>query len=73
MERLTWDEICRREDCRGCWVALHEARYDEDTGRATEGDLVDADEDLAALCSRVRDGKWKDCAILFCESGYLHS
>lgn len=65
MQRLTWDEICCREDCRGRWVALYGCRYD-DCGRAMEGSLVDADDDLAELCTRVRESQWKNCAILYC-------
>ncbi|MBX3247912.1 MAG: hypothetical protein KF901_12095 [Myxococcales bacterium] len=64
VERLSWEEICRLPACRGRWVALRECRYDEQTGKATEGDLVDLDDDLAALCSRVRD-RWQNCAILY--------
>ena len=66
MQRLTWDQICQRPDCRGRWVALHSCRYDEDTGQAAEGSLVDMDDDLAELCNRVRDSEWKNCAILYC-------
>lgn len=64
VERLSWDEICRRPECRGRWVALQGCRYDETTGKAAEGQLVDVDDDLAALCGRVRD-QWKNCAILY--------
>jgi hypothetical protein len=64
--RLTWSEICGRPDCQGRWVALHGANYDESTGKATEGDLVDIDDDLATLCTRVEASAWKNCAILFC-------
>lgn len=64
VKHLTWEEICRLPSCRGRWVALHECRYDERTGKATEGDLVDVDDDLATLCSRVRD-RWQNCAILY--------
>lgn len=64
--RFTWDEICRRDECRGRWVALHGCRYDESTGQAAEGDLVDFDDDLAELCHRVRASHWKNCSILFC-------
>ncbi len=67
--RETWNEICQRADCRGRWVALHACRYDEATGQATEGAVVDVDEDLAELCQRVRDSDWKNCAILFCSEG----
>ena len=66
MERLTWDEICRRKDLRGRWVALDSCCYDENTGRATEGSVVDADDDLIQLCNRIQDSEWRNCAILFC-------
>jgi hypothetical protein len=69
MERMTWEEICAREELRGRWVALDGCRYDEVTGRATEGAVVDVDDDLAELCSRLRDSEWKNCAILFCAQG----
>jgi hypothetical protein len=64
VERMSWEEICRRPECRGRWVALQGCRYDEQTGKAAEGQVVDVDDDLAALCGRVRD-QWKNCAILY--------
>jgi len=67
LPRLRWDQICRRPDCRGRWVALHECSYDHQTGKATDGELVDVDDDLASLCNRVRDSHWKDCAIVYVE------
>ena len=67
MERLTWEEICRRDDFRGRWIALDGCRYDE-AGRATEGSVVDVDDDLAELCQRLRESQWKNCAILFCDA-----
>jgi hypothetical protein len=69
MERMTWEEICAHEELRGRWVALDGCRYDEVTGKATEGAVVDVDDDLAELCSRIRDSEWKNCAILFCAQG----
>lgn len=66
MERMTWDEICSREDLRGRWVALDRCRYDEVTGDAMEGSVVDADDDLAELCLRVRESRYRNCAILYC-------
>lgn len=64
--RLTWDAICQLDEFRGRWVALDECRYDEETGRATEGSVVDADDDLVELCARIRESERKNCAILFC-------
>ncbi|MFW5925493.1 MAG: hypothetical protein ACOCV4_04955 [Myxococcota bacterium] len=68
MQRMTWDEIRRRKDCRGRWVALHECRYDAKSGRAAEGELVDTDDDLASLCERVTEAEYRNCAILYCET-----
>lgn len=65
MQRMTWSEICRCEEYRGRWVALDGCSYDEATGRATEGELVDLDDDLVELCARLRDADLKNCAILF--------
>jgi hypothetical protein len=52
---MTWDEICSRDEYRGRWVALDGCSYDETTGKATEGALVDIDDDLVELCERIRD------------------
>ena len=65
--RLTWPEICGSDQFRGRWVALDECRYDPRTAQPAEGTVVDADEDLVALCSRMQDTDSKHCAILFCE------
>ena len=65
--RLTWPQICRSDEFRGRWVALDECRYDPRTAQPTEGTVVDADEDLVALCSRMQASDSKHCAILFCE------
>lgn len=64
--RMSWESICRSDEFRGRWVALDEARYDEETGRATEGSVVDVDDDLVELCARIRESERKNCAILFC-------
>lgn len=64
--RMTWEAICRSDEFRGRWVALDECRYDEETGRATEGSVVDVDDDLVELCARIRESERKNCAILFC-------
>jgi hypothetical protein len=66
--RLTWPQICRSEEFRGRWVALDECRYDPRTAQPTEGTVIDADEDLVALCSRMQASDSKHCAILFCDA-----
>ncbi len=65
--RLSWDQIRGFDMLRGRWVALDACRYDEATGRATEGELVDIDDDLAELCQRVRSSQRRHCAIVFCD------
>ena len=72
--RLTWGQMCEREDLRGHWLALDECVYDENTGGTVAGALVDVDHDLSELCLRIRDSRWKNCAIIFCsgEKSCLH-
>lgn len=65
--RLSWPQICRSDEFRGRWVALDECKYDARTARPVEGSVVDADEDLAALCNRMQQSDNRHCAILFCE------
>ena len=55
--RKSWDEICSSPQYRGRWVALNDCSYDAETGKAREGDIIDADDCLAELCARVRDGR----------------
>lgn len=64
--RMSWETIRRSDEFRGRWVALDECRYDENTGRATEGAVVDVDDDLVELCARIRESERTNCAILFC-------
>jgi hypothetical protein len=71
-QRMTWEIICNSDEFRGRWVALDECRYDEETGRATEGSVVDADDDLVELCARIRESERKNCAILFCGEDDTH-
>lgn len=62
-----WTQICSLANYRGRWVALDECKYDESTGKASEGSVVDTDEDLSVLCQRLRDDARKHCAVLFCD------
>ena len=55
MLRMTWSEICQSEDLRGRWIALDDCSFDESTGHAMEGLVVDSDDDLAELVDAVRD------------------
>lgn len=64
---MAWWELCRLDEYRGRWVALDNVRYDPVTSRPIEGDVVDADEDLADLCARMRSTDRTACAILHCD------
>jgi hypothetical protein len=66
--RMAWWDLCRLDEYRGRWVALDNVRYDPDTSQPIEGDIVDADEDLADLCSRMRSTDRTACAILHCDA-----
>lgn len=66
-QRMTWDEICRNEDLRGRWIAIDDCSFDESTGKATEGYVVDSDDDLAKLCRRMRESEHTNCSILFAD------
>ncbi len=65
---ITWSELCSSEEYRGRWVALDRCRYDGVTAKPIEGTVVDADDDLIALCNRIRDAGSRDCAILFIDA-----
>ncbi len=65
--RMTWPEIQQSEEFRGRWVALDDCRYDARTAQPVEGSVIDADDDLVELCSRIQQGESRRCAILFCD------
>jgi hypothetical protein len=64
--RMTWPQLQRSDEFRGRWVALDNCRYDAKTAQPVEGSVVDADEDLAELCHRIRSEDGRHCAIVFC-------
>ncbi len=64
---MTWPQIRQRDEYRGRWVALDNCRYDAKTAQPVEGTIIDADEDLVELCTRIRQSENKHCAILFCD------
>ncbi len=63
--RVAWADLCRDPELVGRWVALDAVRYED--GVPLDGELVDSDPDLAALCGRVQSADETSCAILFCE------
>jgi hypothetical protein len=62
---VLWADLCKDGAYRGRWVALEGVRYD--SGAPMEGVVVDADDDLATLCTRVQASDYAGCAILFCD------
>jgi hypothetical protein len=71
--RMTWPQLQQSDEFRGRWVALDECKYDARTAQPIEGSVVDADEDLAELCSRIQQGDNRHCAILFCDGGLANA
>lgn len=65
---MSFSQICTSDEYRGRWVALDNCRYDGRTAQPVEGTIVDADEDLVALCTRIRQNESKHCSILFCDA-----
>jgi hypothetical protein len=63
---MRWPHVSRTERFRGLWVALDNCRYDHVTRQPTEGDVVDADQNLADLCRRMRETGRSSCSVLFC-------
>ena len=64
---MSWPQIRQSDTYRGRWVALDNCRYDARTAEPVEGTIVDADDDLAELCTRIQQSDSRHCAILFCE------
>ncbi|MBX3264350.1 MAG: hypothetical protein KF782_32055 [Labilithrix sp.] len=64
---MSWPQIRQSDEYRGRWVALDNCRYDARTAEPVEGTIVDADDDLVELCTRIRQAENKHCAILFCD------
>jgi hypothetical protein len=67
LQRMTWEEICTDATLRGRWIAMGECSFDQTTGRAMEGLVVDCDDDLAELCKRMRESEWKNCSIVLAD------
>ncbi|MCB9588117.1 MAG: hypothetical protein H6718_22105 [Polyangiaceae bacterium] len=66
-KKLSWLQVCRSQEFCGKWVALDNCRFDEATLKPVEGDVVDCDEELPALCARMREMGRSSCSIVFCD------
>jgi hypothetical protein len=65
--RVLWSQLVANDETRGRWVALDDVRYDELSREPLDGCLIDADDDVAALCARIQLREGRACSILFCE------
>lgn len=66
--RLSWTEICAKQQYRGRWVALDDPNYDGASRTPSEGTVVDVDDDLAELCSRMKKANHRACCVVFCDA-----
>jgi len=67
--RVRWAELCRDGEFQGSWVALDSVQHDVTSNQPFEGDLMDSDEDLGALCARVQASEHTGCVIVYCDDG----
>ena len=65
-QRMRWSQLCAMTEFLGRWVALDGVTYDD--GHPVDGEVIDADDDLATLCSRVQSDDGMKCTILFCDA-----
>jgi hypothetical protein len=65
--QLSWPQVRELEEYRGRWVALDHCKFDGRSKHPIEGVVVDVDDDLVALCTRLKKEDRHNCAILFCE------
>lgn len=64
VENVKWEELVSSDEYKGRWVALDQCRYDA-AAKPIEGTLIDADDDLVALCNRIRSSGSHNCAIVY--------
>ncbi|NUP09501.1 MAG: hypothetical protein HOW73_25935 [Polyangiaceae bacterium] len=64
--RARWDDLCASADFIGRWVAIDNVTYQPGTRTPSEVEVVDVDDDLAALCTRMRASNQTSCCVLHC-------
>lgn len=67
--RLPWPEIRQRAEFQGQWIALEHCVFEDQASEPAEGEVVDADKNLGALCKRVKRCDGRHLVIRFCSSG----
>src|SRR5687768_1104709 len=64
--RARWEDLCASAEFVGRWVAVDQVKYEAGTREPSEVEVVDIDEDLASLCSRMRAANQTSCCVLHC-------
>jgi hypothetical protein len=64
--RAFWNELCSTADYSGRWVALDNVRYRSGSTEPFEADVVDVDDDLSELVSRMQASDRTSCCVMQC-------
>lgn len=64
--RARWEDLCASPEFAGRWIAVDHVRYEPGTRDPSEVEVVDVDDDIAALCGRMRAGNRTSCCVLHC-------
>lgn len=62
-----WVDLCATAAFSGRWVAVDKVSYRPQSEEPHEVEVVDADDDLAALVSRMRKASRTSCSVLQCK------
>lgn len=65
--RALWIDLCATAAFSGRWVAVDQVSWRAQSEEPHEVEVVDADDDLAALCSRMRAHARTSCSVLQCK------
>ncbi|MFO0611908.1 MAG: hypothetical protein U0414_04920 [Polyangiaceae bacterium] len=65
--RAFWVDLCATEAFSGRWVAVDAVSYRPHADEPHEVEVVDADDDLTALVSRMRANARTSCSVLQCK------
>ena len=64
--RARWEDLCASVEFTGRWIAADQIRYEPGTREPSEVEVVDVDDDLASLCTRMRASNRTSCCVLHC-------
>ena len=66
--RMSWNEICANKQYRKPLGRPRRVPVRRRDQAASEGTVIDADDDLAELCNRMKRENQHFCTILYCEA-----